>query len=151
MELWQLDTVGGDHLLTAPRFGACGGSARSFTGVASTPRLSAIELHRFKGFRDFTVSFGDLAVLIGPNNARKSSVVGALAAASHMLRVAMKFRASTPRHERWRVGTASGAGESQGAGCWSTLSIACAEDFAKRTGHTLPSRAQCEREAIVGQ
>src|SRR5713101_5465876 len=71
--------------------------------IAPTPRLSAIELHRFKGFREFTVSFGDLAVLIGPNNAGKSSVVGALAAASHMLRVAMRFKAGTRKFRGERV------------------------------------------------
>ncbi len=70
---------------------------------AATPRVSAVELHRFKGFRDFKVSLGDLAVLIGPNNAGKSSVVGALAATSHMLRVAMKFRASTRQIRGERV------------------------------------------------
>ena len=67
------------------------------------PRVSAVELHRFKGFKDFKVSVGDLAVLIGPNNAGKSSVVGALAAAAHMLRVAMKFRASTRQIRGERV------------------------------------------------
>ncbi len=72
-------------------------------GIALTPRLTAVELHRFKGFRDFTVSFGNLAVLIGPNNAGKSSVVGALSAASHMLRVAMKFRASSRQFRGERV------------------------------------------------
>ncbi len=71
--------------------------------IAPTARLSAIELHRFKGFREFTVSFGELAVLIGPNNAGKSSVVGALAAASHMLRVAMRFRAGTRKFRGERV------------------------------------------------
>jgi hypothetical protein len=71
--------------------------------IAPTSRLSAVELHRFKGFRDFTVSFGELAVLIGPNNAGKSSVVGALTAASHMLRVAMKFKAATRRFRGERV------------------------------------------------
>jgi len=71
--------------------------------VLPLPRVSAVELHRFKGFHEFTVSLGELAVLIGPNNAGKSSVVGALAAASHMLRVAMKFRASARRFRGERV------------------------------------------------
>jgi predicted ATPase len=72
-------------------------------GTELPPRLTSVELHRFKGFREFTLSFGDLAVLIGPNNAGKSSVVGALAATSHMLRVAMKFKASTRQIRGERV------------------------------------------------
>src|SRR6266446_2558948 len=60
-------------------------------------RLTSIDLRHFKGFKGFSVSFGDLAVLIGPNNAGKTSVVGALAATSHMLRVAMRLRATQRR------------------------------------------------------
>jgi AAA domain, putative AbiEii toxin, Type IV TA system len=62
--------------------------------VALTPRLSTIDLRRFKAFRNFSVSFGDTAVLIGPNNAGKTTVIGAITAASHMLRLAKKFKAN---------------------------------------------------------
>jgi predicted ATPase len=57
-----------------------------------TPHLSSVDFRRFKAFRNFSVSFGDTAVLIGPNNAGKTTVIGALIATSHMLRQAKRLK-----------------------------------------------------------
>ena len=43
------------------------------------PRLlTSLTLHNFRAFRDESISFGPLTVLVGPNNAGKSSIVSAI-------------------------------------------------------------------------
>jgi hypothetical protein len=54
--------------------------------------IQRLELTHFKGFARFSVTFGKQALLVGPNNAGKSTVIAALRAVSNMLRIA-----------RWRV------------------------------------------------
>lgn len=52
--------------------------------------IRRLELHNFKGFERFTVTFGDDAYLVGPNNAGKSTIIAALRACAHMLRHAKR-------------------------------------------------------------
>ena len=40
--------------------------------------LKTLTLHRFFGFSDFTVEFGDATVLVGPNNGGKTSILRAV-------------------------------------------------------------------------
>jgi energy-coupling factor transporter ATP-binding protein EcfA2 len=56
--------------------------------------LARLSLKNFRGFYEFDIAFGRRAVLIGPNNAGKSTIIAALRAAEHMLRHA---RARNPR------------------------------------------------------
>lgn len=54
--------------------------------------IQRLDLRHFKGFSQFSVTFGKQALLVGPNNAGKSTVISALRATSNMLRIA-----------RWKV------------------------------------------------
>ena len=63
-------------------------------------RVQHLRLRNFKGFEDFTVTFGDFSVLIGPNNAGKSTIIEGLRAAALMLRLASRRRGTTPREHR---------------------------------------------------
>lgn len=63
-------------------------------------RIQSLRLRSFKGFEDFTINFGDFSVLIGPNNAGKSTIIEGLRAAAAMLRTAGRRRGSTPRTHR---------------------------------------------------
>src|SRR5690348_7686338 len=56
------------------------------------PVIQQISLEHFKGFRRFDATIGHTAVLLGPNNAGKSTLISALRAASAML-----------RYTKWRV------------------------------------------------
>jgi energy-coupling factor transporter ATP-binding protein EcfA2 len=70
--------------------------------------VQRLDLHHFKGFPRFSITFGKQALLVGPNNAGKSTVIAALRAASNMLRLA-----------RWKVADTYGdTPEGQRAG-WS--------------------------------
>jgi hypothetical protein len=57
-------------------------------------RLTSLDLSHFKAFEHFTVSFGPTAVLVGPNNAGKSTVVTALRAIAQMMGTARRLRAT---------------------------------------------------------
>lgn len=50
--------------------------------------IQRLDLKHFKGFSAFAVTFGSQALLVGPNNAGKSTVIAALRASSNMLRMA---------------------------------------------------------------
>lgn len=54
--------------------------------------ITRLEVQHFKGFSSFVVDFTDMDVLIGPNNAGKSTLVSALRAFSAMLRLAGRKR-----------------------------------------------------------
>lgn len=58
------------------------------------PRLSSLDLSHFKAFEHFTVSFGHTAVLVGPNNAGKSTVVAGLRSIAQMMATARRLRAT---------------------------------------------------------
>jgi len=50
--------------------------------------LAKLRLINFRAFQDFTISFGDGAYLVGPNNAGKSTILTALRTADALLRYA---------------------------------------------------------------
>lgn len=56
--------------------------------------ITRLKLRNFKAFENFSITFGDSAFLVGPNNAGKSTVIAALRAASHMLRIAGREKAA---------------------------------------------------------
>lgn len=56
--------------------------------------IKRLRLVHFKGFRDFTIHFGGDALLVGPNNAGKSTIIGALRLCGSAIRVAMRTKAS---------------------------------------------------------
>lgn len=72
------------------------------TGSSSPPDPPGIlrvvirhmRLTQYKGFEDFRISFGKSAVILGPNNAGKSTIIAALRLAVRCARVAMRSRAT---------------------------------------------------------
>jgi len=68
--------------------------------------ISRLTLERFKAFEGFTVPFSESAVIVGPNNAGKSTIITALKSAGLMLESASRVRASEPRI--WRRDRVSG-------------------------------------------
>ena len=54
--------------------------------------IRSLHLHHFKGFEKFTITFPEDAILVGPNNAGKSTVIAALRAAASMLRTATRLK-----------------------------------------------------------
>jgi predicted ATP-dependent endonuclease of OLD family len=52
--------------------------------------LKQLRIVNFRSFKDFTVTFGDGAYLVGPNNAGKSTLLTALRVADVLLRFAMR-------------------------------------------------------------
>ena len=57
------------------------------------PRISSIRFRNYKAFADYSVSLGPFNVLVGPNNAGKSTVLGALRILSEGIR---RARSKTP-------------------------------------------------------
>ncbi len=57
--------------------------------------LTSLTVRRFRAFEEFAISFGPTAVLVGPNNAGKSTIVSALRAVAQMLRAAKRLRANS--------------------------------------------------------
>ena len=52
--------------------------------------LNQLRLVNFRSFRNFTISFGDGAYLVGPNNAGKSTILTALRTADVLIRFAQR-------------------------------------------------------------
>ncbi len=52
--------------------------------------LAKLRLVNFRSFRDFTITFGDGAYLVGPNNAGKSTILTALRTADVLIRYAYR-------------------------------------------------------------
>jgi AAA domain, putative AbiEii toxin, Type IV TA system/AAA domain len=59
--------------------------------------INTLRLKHFKAFEDFTVRFPEDAILLGPNNAGKSTVIAALRAAASMARTASRRKAVASR------------------------------------------------------
>jgi AAA domain, putative AbiEii toxin, Type IV TA system/AAA ATPase domain len=57
------------------------------------PRVARLEVENFKAFRRFSVRFGEDSIIVGPNNAGKSTLVAALRATARMLRHGRRRRA----------------------------------------------------------
>lgn len=56
--------------------------------------LKSLRLHHFKGFHQFNVAFTQPTILVGPNNAGKSTIIAALRVAALMMRQAKRLNAS---------------------------------------------------------
>jgi energy-coupling factor transporter ATP-binding protein EcfA2 len=54
--------------------------------------IRSLHLEHFKAFESFTITFPEDAVLVGPNNAGKSTVIAALRSVASMVRTASRFR-----------------------------------------------------------
>lgn len=54
--------------------------------------IRKLSLQSFKGFREYSVSFRDSAVVVGPNNAGKTTLISALKTAGLMLDWASRYR-----------------------------------------------------------
>lgn len=54
--------------------------------------IRRLDLHHFKGFEKFAISFPADSIIVGPNNAGKSTVIAALRAAASMVRTAGRLR-----------------------------------------------------------
>jgi len=61
--------------------------------------LDELVLSNFRGFQSFRISFGRMALLVGPNNAGKSSAIAALKAVAELLRMAARQRATDRRDD----------------------------------------------------
>src|SRR5258706_9757879 len=49
-------------------------------------RITSIRFHNYKAFEDYSISLGPFNVLVGPNNAGKSTVLGAIRILSEGIR-----------------------------------------------------------------
>lgn len=64
--------------------------------------LRKLRLVKFRTFEDFTISFGDGAYLVGPNNAGKSTVLTAVRVADVLLRLAQRRNPTENREDGGR-------------------------------------------------
>jgi hypothetical protein len=65
------------------------------TEMSEQPRVRRLQVENFKAFRKFSISFGDDAIIVGPNNAGKSTLVAALRATARMVRHGRRRRADS--------------------------------------------------------
>ena len=67
-------------------------------GIEKTPYprlvIERVRLLRYKGFENFTLRIGSMAVLVGPNNSGKTTLVQALRLTAGLLRYARRRNAS---------------------------------------------------------
>lgn len=54
--------------------------------------IRTLDLHHFKGFERFTIRFPEDSILVGPNNAGKSTLIAALRATASMARTAARLK-----------------------------------------------------------
>ncbi|MFF4355872.1 ATP-dependent endonuclease [Streptomyces sp. NPDC001604] len=81
--------------------------------------LKKLRLHHFKGFADFEIHFGQQAVLVGPNNAGKSTIISALRLAAEEVSFARRRNCRDRFNldgNRWALGhqLSSGIGNPSG-------------------------------------
>ncbi|MEQ8460624.1 MAG: AAA family ATPase [Sandaracinaceae bacterium] len=70
-------------------------------------KLKSIQLERFRQFKDTTFEFGDVNVLVGPNNSGKTSVLHAIRAFFGLMHGHVRFEGTPPRakyHRRFLAG-----------------------------------------------
>lgn len=74
--------------------------------------IRRLRLEKYKGFRKFEVTFGRQALLIGPNNAGKSTIISAIKLCNTAAKLAMRVSARDSFREKgrtvrgWRLGAA---------------------------------------------
>jgi hypothetical protein len=73
--------------------------------TSSKARITSARFTNYKAFRDYTASFKDFNVLVGPNNAGKSTILGALRILSEGIR---KARSRNPEFMRGYKGRTKG-------------------------------------------
>ncbi len=79
--------------------------------------LQQLQLHNFKGFHRFTIRFDRRAILVGPNNAGKSTAIGAVRAIAGMRRRSGHQQARRYIHDKnlprwgWTIPAGYGASE----------------------------------------
>src|SRR4051812_17419930 len=61
----------------------------------SQVRITSVRFSNYKAFKEYSASFRDFDVLVGPNNAGKSTILGAIRILSEGIR---KARARNPEH-----------------------------------------------------
>jgi len=64
--------------------------------------LKRLQLTHYKGFQDFTINFGQRALLIGPNNAGKTTLITAIRICALLLNHAKRRNAEVMRHDEQR-------------------------------------------------
>ena len=67
------------------------------TNEAPPPIIQRIDLSNFKAFQKFSASFGNNAILLGPNNAEKSTLISVLRLAARMMRQASRIKPTVAR------------------------------------------------------
>src|SRR5688572_12513587 len=70
---------------------------------AMRDRITSIQFKNYKAFSDFSVSLNDFNVLVGPNNAGKSTVLGAIRI------LAEAVRKASSRNPEWITNDRGGA------------------------------------------
>jgi len=66
--------------------------------------IDRLRLVHYKGFNEFTVHFGRRALLVGPNNAGKTTIITALRICAHLLGHAKRRRTEEARQDETRSG-----------------------------------------------
>src|ERR1039458_569224 len=61
--------------------------------MSSTQRITSVRFSRYKAFREFSLSLDRFNILVGPNNAGKSTIIGAFRILAEAIR---KARAKSP-------------------------------------------------------
>jgi AAA domain, putative AbiEii toxin, Type IV TA system len=93
--------------------------------------IRSLHLENFKAFDKFTVTFPEDAILVGPNNAGKSTIIAALRSAASMTRTASRIRAPDIR----RVGSMERFGHS-----FSGESVGLVEENLRHEFHDVETR-----------
>src|SRR5450631_2385860 len=62
--------------------------------LVERPKFTGVKFHRFKAFRDFSLEIRPFNILVGPNNAGKSTVLAAFRILAAAMRKAAARKAS---------------------------------------------------------
>lgn len=61
--------------------------------------IQSLTLKHYKAFERMSVSFTGQTILVGPNNAGKSTIIGALRVAAQMIKIAQRTKATATAHD----------------------------------------------------
>lgn len=64
--------------------------------------ITTLRLYRYKGFRDYRLRLKGSSILVGPNNAGKSTIIAALRLCATLLLQAKRKKADVPEHDETR-------------------------------------------------
>src|ERR1700712_3659860 len=65
-------------------------------------KIVTLRLHRYKGFREYRLRLKDNSILVGPNNAGKSTIISALRLCASLIAQAKRKKADFPEHDETR-------------------------------------------------